>query len=358
APPWADAALNPCSERSWQLVRWPADGRCYPIFQRGPCDATQELVWDASAGRPACACPAGHLHHAASARCYRHHTRGPCPRRHFFAEDAASGAATCRRFAECRPGEIFWPADGRCHAHLTRGPCGKGELLALNRLTLEPECGCSRRQMARSYWPTRGVVECACHARMLENYDARTGQCFPQGGRGPCPPGNTFAFNNATRRTECRCPAGSLVRPETGACHRAFTQGPCPRGRFASPRPGAPHQAVCVANPCQRGELYFPDDGFCHRIGRRGPCPAGQLVQYEAFRGVSYRGACGCTEHFTQNYWPADGRCYEQHTRGPCPARLTFVYNATSGRTECQCAARRGAQAAVLERLELMRITR
>ncbi|XP_037086778.1 uncharacterized protein LOC119107440 [Pollicipes pollicipes] len=250
APPWVNVALNPCSASSWQLVHWPADGRCYP--------------------------------------------------------DLPAGA-------------------------LLADPGADGELLTFSRATHEPVCGCSRRYMARTYWPhtdscyqqmTRARAawpSAAAHAGLRENYDRRSGQCYPQGERGPCPPGNVFAFNNVTGSTECRCPADSLVLPDTGACHRAFAQGPCKRNRFVAPRPEAPHQGVCVTNPCRRGELYFSSR---------------PLVQYEEFRGISYRGACGCTKHFTQNFWPADGRCYEQQTRGPCPARELFAYNATSGRTD------------------------
>ncbi|XP_037086784.1 uncharacterized protein LOC119107445 [Pollicipes pollicipes] len=220
----------------------------------------------------------------------------------------------------------YWPHTDSCYQQMTRGPCPHGLVFFYNN--------------------TRRLAECGCHAGLRENYDRRSGQCYPQGERGPCPPGNVFAFNNVTGSTECRCPADSLVLPDTGACHRAFAQGPCKRNRFVAPRPEAPHQGVCVTNPCRRGELYFPADQYCHRIGRRGPCPAGQLVQYEEFRGISYRGACGCTKHFTQNFWPADGRCYEQQTRGPCLARELFAYNATSGRTECACSPELGRTAA------------
>lgn len=34
-PPWADPSSNPCASqpRGWQLLYWPADGKCYKIFQ-------------------------------------------------------------------------------------------------------------------------------------------------------------------------------------------------------------------------------------------------------------------------------------------------------------------------------------
>lgn len=36
-PPWADPSSNPCAAqpRGWQLLYWPADGKCYKIFQVG-----------------------------------------------------------------------------------------------------------------------------------------------------------------------------------------------------------------------------------------------------------------------------------------------------------------------------------
>ena len=45
APPWANPVINPCSETSWQLIFWPSDGRCYRIFEQGPCPDTQELAF-------------------------------------------------------------------------------------------------------------------------------------------------------------------------------------------------------------------------------------------------------------------------------------------------------------------------
>lgn len=36
-PPWADPNHNPCASQpgGWQLIYWPADKKCYRIFQRG-----------------------------------------------------------------------------------------------------------------------------------------------------------------------------------------------------------------------------------------------------------------------------------------------------------------------------------
>ena len=48
APPWANPLINPCSNKSWQLIYWPSDGQCYQIFEQGPCPDTQELAFHAS----------------------------------------------------------------------------------------------------------------------------------------------------------------------------------------------------------------------------------------------------------------------------------------------------------------------
>ena len=47
APPWANPTINPCSNKSWQLIYWPPDGQCYQIFEQGPCPDTQELAFHA-----------------------------------------------------------------------------------------------------------------------------------------------------------------------------------------------------------------------------------------------------------------------------------------------------------------------
>ena len=51
APPWANPVINPCSGTSWQLIYWPPDGRCYQIFEKGPCPDTQELAFHAVSKR-------------------------------------------------------------------------------------------------------------------------------------------------------------------------------------------------------------------------------------------------------------------------------------------------------------------
>ena len=41
APPWANPQVNPCSKKSWQLIYWPPNDRCYQIFEQGPCPRSQ-----------------------------------------------------------------------------------------------------------------------------------------------------------------------------------------------------------------------------------------------------------------------------------------------------------------------------
>ena len=41
APPWANPEVNRCSKKSWQLIYWPQDDRCYQIFEQGPCPRSQ-----------------------------------------------------------------------------------------------------------------------------------------------------------------------------------------------------------------------------------------------------------------------------------------------------------------------------
>ena len=41
APPWANPEVNKCSKKSWQLIYWPQDDKCYQIFEQGPCPRSQ-----------------------------------------------------------------------------------------------------------------------------------------------------------------------------------------------------------------------------------------------------------------------------------------------------------------------------
>ena len=50
APPWANPEVNICSKKSWQLIYWPKDDKCYQIFEQGPCPRSQvislfDLTW-------------------------------------------------------------------------------------------------------------------------------------------------------------------------------------------------------------------------------------------------------------------------------------------------------------------------
>ena len=44
APPWANPEVNICSKKSWQLIHWPLDGKCYQIFEQGPCPRSQVII--------------------------------------------------------------------------------------------------------------------------------------------------------------------------------------------------------------------------------------------------------------------------------------------------------------------------
>ena len=41
ALPWANPEVNKCSKKSWQLIYWPQDDKCYQIFEQGPCPRSQ-----------------------------------------------------------------------------------------------------------------------------------------------------------------------------------------------------------------------------------------------------------------------------------------------------------------------------
>ena len=136
APPWADPASNPCAHKSWQLLLWPEDGRCYRIFGRGPCPRTQELAFDEAAGRALCRCPKDLLYWPATDRCYPEFSKGPCePNQYLERADLPSNATAlstevgapsrCADVRRCENGWIFWPRHGRCYQLYTQGPCHK-----------------------------------------------------------------------------------------------------------------------------------------------------------------------------------------------------------------------------------------
>ena len=45
APPWANPEVNICSKKSWQLIYWPQDQKCYQIFEQGPCPRSQVFIF-------------------------------------------------------------------------------------------------------------------------------------------------------------------------------------------------------------------------------------------------------------------------------------------------------------------------
>jgi hypothetical protein len=148
-PPWVDFARNPCAKESWQLLYWPADGKCYRIFQQGPCRDTFELVFDARSGAAECRCPHQHVMWIGDGTCYKEFSRGPCGSDEYLLssvipdrggdknnstiastigkrETTGNEVGDLRRQAECAKkktcpeGWLFWPPDGQCYANYTR----------------------------------------------------------------------------------------------------------------------------------------------------------------------------------------------------------------------------------------------
>jgi len=366
APPWANPVINPCSGTSWQLIYWPPDGRCYQIFEKGPCPDTQELAFHAVSKRATCRCPKNLRYWPETDRCYPEHSRGPCEVNQYLKYE--SEVAVCQQTKICENGWIFWPPLQDCFQLYTQGPCHKGDLLIMNPLTAEPICGCDPMLLKQYYSPplklcyehfTRGPCEsgllfaynhtsdatqCLCNENLV-NFYSKTSQCFQFDTKGPCRKGQMFQYSKMTGRGECLCRKGYVYWPPNGECYKAFTAGPCRPGQFLIPHQEDENIGQCVVNPCPRAHLYFPpvpSNNFdtevkCHKVGSRGPCPLGQLVVFEKYSGKSYRGECGCSPGYNQNYWPETGQCFEWYTQGPCKDSFLFQYNRDSGRTECVC---------------------
>lgn len=143
APPWANPLINPCSEKSWQLIYWPQDGRCYQIFEQGPCPDTQELAFHATNKRVSallkivtkflkvdflqaiCRCPKNLLYWPATDRCYPQHSRGPCEANQYLQLESESQQVICQQTKICENGWIFWPPMQDCFQLYTQGPCHK-----------------------------------------------------------------------------------------------------------------------------------------------------------------------------------------------------------------------------------------
>jgi len=359
-PPWANTTLNPCAERSWQQLFWPPHDRCYQIFSQGPCEAGEEVFFDAGAAAPACRCSRGSVRHGPG--CHPLRSRGPCQPREFLREDG-SGQAECRPFKDCPPGHAFWPSDERCYEEFTRGPCQHGDLFHIDPGTGWPSCGCHATLMRAHYWPhsrschvlrTRGPcvqghvfywdeekerTDCGCGEHLKDNYHQESRQCYPLGSRGPCPPGNTFSLAPSSPGPSCRCLPGHIKDSSSGACQRAYTRARCPSGQFFKPLELSSDTGQCAPLPCKRpSRLYSPERDRCYPVGSSGPCPAGQLWVYE--RASVLRGRCHCGPA-SVGYWAPHKACYPQGVRGPCPPHHVVTYSTSKG-LACSCDSRRG----------------
>lgn len=252
-PPWADPVHNPCAAQpgGWQLLFWPADGRCYRIFQQGPpCPHTMELG-PGIKGNAECHCPPGTAQSPQDALCHMLFKRGPCPQGQYFApvsdkpgkssissDSVWTRRGTCRVPDQClEPGHVFWARDEMCYAQYTRGPCPKGELLTDIGSGGIAECKCrSTGALGQYYWAsgdschehfTRGPClekgtlflpggQCGCN-KDLPHYDANTGLCYEIGGTGPCPPGHEFVLLGDkkellnTTKAMCKCKEGHVL---------------------------------------------------------------------------------------------------------------------------------------------------
>ena len=130
APPWANPVVNKCSRTSWQLILWPPDGKCYQIFEQGPCSRTQELGFNPITKEAECRCPKNLLYWPATDRCYKPFSRGPCEINQYLLEkrqpfSPSETSAHCQNTKICANGWIFWPPTQKCFRLYTQGPCHK-----------------------------------------------------------------------------------------------------------------------------------------------------------------------------------------------------------------------------------------
>ena len=61
-------------------------------------------------------------------RCYPEFEKGPCELNQYLERDLSSGRAICRSMERCDNGWIFWPSEGKCYELYTQGPCHKVKL--------------------------------------------------------------------------------------------------------------------------------------------------------------------------------------------------------------------------------------
>ncbi|XP_074095978.1 uncharacterized protein LOC141525391 isoform X2 [Cotesia typhae] len=364
-PPWANPSSNPCATepRGWQLLYWPADGKCYKIFQIGaPCPETMELSPTAKGPGAECRCPPGTAQFAAESKCWPIFTRAECPAGEYFAPVESNDSqrwGVCKKPEKCDRGKLFWPRDEKCYSKLTRGPCQRGQLL-VDGMDGIAECGCNTEGELAAYYH-RGVEDgcyehyttgpcleegeiflpggqCGC-PKSIPHYHEETRMCYSLGGIGPCKQGHHYVVTNANITSDeihatCTCKPGHVLYSD-GHCYRKYTRGPCEPGSMLM------NSTACVQVPCKRSRLYFPRERTCYRIGTRGPCSSGQVVLYDhsvrpSVDGVSYNGVCGCTMLMklsgkcrdldldldkcenTPGMFLVGSTCYKLYTQGPC----------------------------------------
>ncbi|XP_018898469.2 uncharacterized protein [Bemisia tabaci] len=327
-PPWGDPTTNPCVTQpgGWQLIFWPADKKCYRIFQKGyPCPDTMELVPGTGGGPPICQCPPGSAQSAKDGRCHLLFQTAPCDPGQYFAplpiDLEGQRWGKCVDPEPCPEDHLFWAKDKQCYSANSRGPCPEGQLLISSKTSPSiGECRCeSTGHLSQYYWSPTGTChehyttgpclerggiflpggKCGCH-HTLPHYHNLTNRCYPLGGAGPCSQGQQFIVQVPGNRAECVCKEGYVRWVGDNACYRPYTRGPCPPGQLYSVNYTITGMEIgCIPLPCQTGRLYFPGGKGCHRVGSQGPCPPGQIVLFQdsvktSIEGISYQGMCGC----------------------------------------------------------------
>lgn len=392
APPWANKEVNPCSNKSWQLLLWPQDGQCYRIFDQGPCPKTQVLVFDNIESRARCQCPKELVFWAPTDRCYPPYEKGPCEVNQYLdpynQEDSSSskkelqkfsnknallaskpkGKPQCRNIKRCPNGWVFWPTLNDCFQLYTQGPCHKGDLLIVNPLTAEPFCGCDPILLRQYFYTplnlcyehnTRGPCEagllfaynhtsdntqCLCTPD-LPNYHPESGQCFQFGSKGPCSYGQVFELRG--RRGLCVCKDNYVFWPATRSCYKAFTPGPCDFREFIIPAGDVGIEPI---------ESY-EDDSFEDETSSRvivtvgkcveNPCPKAHLYfpmeedePAEDLIDESDSGIAMRRSSFSDYDHDQEIRCYKVGSKGPCPEGQLVVFEKYSGKSfrgDCGC---------------------
>ena len=172
-PPWVDTVSNPCSRESWQLLYWPMDGKCYYIFQEGPCPKSYELTYNEEIRTAQCTCPVNSLLSLMDGFCYYRHSQGPCIHDEYFDWDETMKEARCFPVNPCPSGSLFWPSHKKCYEELTQGPCLTGNLVFYNSTLKGPSCGCDKDEMPEHF-----------------HYDSQS--CYQHYTSGPCPKGQLY----------------------------------------------------------------------------------------------------------------------------------------------------------------------